>query len=161
MPALKCVHHPPSTSTTHRRTQCQQFNCTPPSPNSLFPAKAQSVFPSSLFSSATLYDDLEERTAAVQSVTAAILSLSEYSETNFIRGCTRASRTVYRGSCTWFQDYLATNPVYRPHDFARSLAFPNLSITYSTIGFWSKSLHYSRRQTHLGILVIPRTRRFL
>ena len=124
MPRLKCMRHPPSTNTTHRRTQCQQFNGTQPSPNSMFPGMARSVFPSSLFSSATLYDDLEEQTAAAQSVTAAVLSLSEYSETDFIRGRTRESRTVYRRSCTWFQDYLATHPVYPSPRFREVFRIP-------------------------------------
>ena len=42
-----------------------------------------------------MYDDIEETAAVVQSVTAAVLSISEYPETAFLRGPTTGSRKVY------------------------------------------------------------------
>ena len=87
-------------------------------------AMAYSFLPSSLFTTSTLYNDIDDHTAISQSLTAAVMSLSEYEEHGMIRGGKKESRAVNRGACSWFRDYLSTYPVYPSHGFREVFRIP-------------------------------------
>lgn len=81
-------------------------------------------FPSnSLFSLESVYDDLEEATAAAQSVAAACLSVSTLGAARH-GGRQEGSSNVHRGKCSWYDDYLSPHPIYPAHRFRQVFRIP-------------------------------------